>query len=332
MTKKKATETVPEKKVVDLTSINTARAANNFLTLKKGGEHKPEDLNLLNEYLNYTLNQAQNPPTKYKVGLMFICINQPYWQYLRPVVEGAKHFFLPGHDVEIMVWNDMHQYVEARGVNYGCTVFPVESIQWPYPTLMRYNYFLREEEYLKKFDYIFYLDLDMRLVGVVGDEILGPSLTMAQHPMYAIPHYLWYPYEPNPESAAFIKQPGRVVDRDGKRFFQPLYAAGGLQGGVTQEFIKAMKAMQEGIDADMARGYIARWNDESHWNKYLFERGMDDVVVLSPSYVYPDSMIDGYYKPKVWHKDYTPKIITLTKPFTVSKEGGAAAAELMKQP
>ena len=45
------------------------------------------------------------------------------------------------------------------------------------------------------------------------------------------------------------------------------------------------------------------------------------MLVLSPSYVYPDSLIKEYYEP-IWGKSLLPKIITLTKPFTLSKEGG----------
>jgi len=260
---------------------------------------------------------------------MFIAVNPPYWQYAKQVLEGVRQFFLPGHETEIMLWTDMQNYPESKDVNFGCTIFPVESIEWPYPTLMRYHYFLKQEEYLKKFDYIFYLDLDMRVVGIVGDEILGESLTMAQHPMYALRQPLWLPYEPDAQSAAYIKQPGRVVVHNGKRMFQPLYAAGGFQGGTTESFLEAMKTMAAGIDADLSKGYIARWNDESHWNKYLFDYGHERCVVLDTSYIYPDSMVENYYS-KIWGGNYTPRIVTLTKPFSTTKEGGEAAAELMR--
>jgi len=85
--------------------------------------------------------------------------------------------------------------------------------------------------------------------------------------------------------------------------------------------------MRDAIDKDMVTNYVARWNDESHWNKYLFDN--PPSVVLDPSYVYPDSLIEGYYK-KIWGRDYTPRIITLTKPFTTSKEGGEAAAAMLR--
>lgn len=311
---------------VDFTKMNLARLGHNYLMQKKGGNYTVDELNTFNDYVNHLLQPHKELP-QYKVGVVFVCINQPYWQYAQPVIEGVKNLFLPGHDTEIMMWSDMPNYPEAKDVNYGVTVFPVESMQWPYPTLMRWHFFLQQEEYLKKFDYIFYIDLDMRIVNVVGDEILGNGLTAAQHPMYALKKELWPPYEPNPASEAYISRPGDLINEGGKQRFRPLYYAGGVQGGKGKDFIKAMQVMTKMIDRDIDKNYIPIWNDESIWNKYLFDN--PPSVVLSPSYVYPDSMIEEYYK-RIWGCDYPQKIITLTKPFTTSKQGGAAAAEMIK--
>lgn len=307
---------------IDFRTLNAARVGHNFLRKTKEGNYTIDELNQLNTYISFILDKKNRDLKQCKVGVLFVCINEMYWPYIQPVVQDTRTFFLPGHDVEIIVWSDL-----PNKETYGVTMFPVESVGWPYPTLMRYHMFLQQEEYLKKFDYLFYLDLDMRIVNIVGDEILGEGLTMAQHPMYALRQEFWYPYEPNIESAAHIKVPGRLIETEGKKLFQPLYAAGGLQGGTTDSFIPAMHAMRKSIDQDFSKNYIARWNDESHWNKYLFDNLPS--VVLSPSYVYPDSMINEYYK-KLWGRDYPPKIITLTKPFTTSNEGGAAARKMIE--
>jgi hypothetical protein len=317
----------PKRREVDFSSLNLARIGHNYLTASNSGDYTVEQLNLLNGYVNYVLDENNQALPTYKVGLVFVCINQPYWQYAQPVIENARNLFLPGHETEIMMWSDMPNYPEAKDVNYGVTIFPTESIQWPYPTLMRYHLFLQQEEYLKKFDYVFYVDLDMRIVNVVGDEILGDGLTAAEHPMYSLRKEYFPPYEPNPNSEAYIPRPGKIVNEGGNQRFKPLYYAGGVQGGKTEQFIDAMKEMKRMIDSDMGKGYIPIWNDESVWNKYLFDH--PPAVVLNPSYVYPDSMIEEYYK-KLWGRDYPPKIITLTKPFSTSKEGGAAAAQMMQ--
>ena len=205
-------------------------------------------------------------------------------------------------------------------------IFPTEPIEWPMPTLMRYHLFLQQEEKLKDYDYIFYIDVDMRVTDWIGEEILGNGLTAAQHPMYALRTSYQPPYEPNHESSAYIHRPGRIIEENGQKRFEQLYYAGGFQGGKTEDFIKAMKVMRGNIDRDFGINYVARWNDESHWNKYLFEN--PPTVVLSPSYIYPDSLVQDYYV-KLWGRNYSPKIMTLTKSFSATKEGGAAVRELM---
>jgi hypothetical protein len=263
-----------------------------------------------------------------KIALLFVCVNQPYWPYLKDVIADCDNNFLTnrqlGHTVDYFAWTDL-----PEGTTYGATVFPMDEMQWPMPTLMRYHFFLQQEEILKDYDYIFYLDADMRVVAPIGNEILGEGLTVAEHPMYAFKRGLYAPLEPNPESTAFVKRFGMITtdETDGKPWFKPVYAAGGFQGGKAKEFLKAMHAIKKTIDDDFKKNYIAIWNDETHWNKYLSDY-KGKVTVLSPSYVYPDSLIKEYYEP-LWGKSYVPKIITLTKPFTVSKEGGEAVRKML---
>lgn len=262
---------------------------------------------------------------KIKIGILCICLNQPYWIFAQEMLWGLDTFFLKHHTIkdkyetEFMIWSDMP--IE----NFKGKVFPTEPVEWPLPTLLRYNLFLQQEEYLKNFDYLFYIDVDMKIVDWIGEEILGEGLTAAQHPMYALRQGYYPPYEPNSESTAYIKLSGRIIEEEGKKRFEPLYFAGGFQGGKTDDFIKAMKVMRENIDIDFNKNYIARWNDESHWNRYLYEN--PPSVVLSPAYIYPDSLLAEYYY-KIWGRNYSPKIMTLTKAFTTTSEGGQAVRQM----
>lgn len=255
---------------------------------------------------------------KLKIGVLCICLNQPYWSFAQELLWGVRTFFLKGHEVDIHFWSDMP---EGTVKGEGIFVYPTEPAQWPLPTLLRYNLFLQQEEHLKDYDYLFYIDVDMRITDWITDEILGEGLTAAQHPMYALRDNLYPPYEPNPESTAYIPLPGKTIEKDGKKLFQPYYYAGGFQGGRTMDFLAACKVMKDRTERDFNRNYIARWNDESHWNRFLYEN--PPAVVLSPSYIYPDSLISEYYI-KLWGRNYSPKIVTITKKFTVTKEGGAA--------
>lgn len=263
---------------------------------------------------------------KKKIALLFISLNRPYWPYLKQVIADCKEKFLPHHNVDYFVWTDM-----PEGEISGATVIPTEPIEWPHPTLMRYHLFLSQEEKLKEYDHIFYLDADMRVVEKISDEILTDGLLAAEHPMYSLrPQYI-PPYEPNEKSTAFIKRPGQVMDENGKKRFKPYYIAGGFQGGTAKQFIKAMNKMKQNIDKDFNNNYTAIWNDESHWNKYVFDVYKGPLTVLGPEYIYPDSLIKEYYEP-IWGRILQPKIITLTKPFSLSKEGGNALNEFLGKP
>ena len=216
---------------------------------------------------------------------------------------------------------------EGSKIAHTQTVFPIEPIDWPMPTLLRYHTFLQQEEKLKEYDYLFYCDVDMLFVGIVGDEILS-DLTAAQHPMYALDKKFIPPYEPNKDSAAYIPRPGVILNEQGKFRFLPLYYAGGFQGGKTEKFIEAMKVMRKQIDEDFKKNYIAIWNDESHWNRYLFDN--PPTQVLNPSYIYPDSLINEYYIP-IWGTNYVPRLITLTKKFSLTPQGGDHVQKMIQQ-
>lgn len=273
--------------------------------------------------------------SRYKVAVVTICLNQTYWPYLGRMIDSARKFFLKNHEVDYFTWSDMENAPK------DVRVFPTEPFDWPLPTLKRYHLFLQQEELLSQYDYVFYVDADMEFVSRVGDEILGNGLTVAQHPMYALGRTNIPPYEPNPSSKAYIPRLGRIVKGVGMKagggrgdWFEPLYLAGGFQGGRADSFIQAMKVMKGWIDEDFANNYVPVWNDESIWNAYLFQltpTGLlpEGTIVLNPSYVYPDSLIREYYV-KRWERNYIPKLVTLTKPFSLTKEGGQALNQILK--
>ena len=300
--------------------MNSKRIAHNFLMSRTGGTYQPNDVDVLSQVLDY--EREQKELKEFKVALLFICLNEPYWEFAKEAMEGADKFFLPGHKVDKFLWSDM-----PAENHYGATVFKTEGLAWPAPTLYRYHLFLQQEKLLEKYDYVFYCDIDMRFVNVVGDEVLGDGVTAAQHPMYALKKQLWPPYEPNVDSASYIPRPGKVISDGGKPRFMPLYYAGGFQGGTALSFIKAAKGVKELIDKDEnERNYTPIWNDESAWNRYLFDN--PPSIVLTPSYIYPDTLIKEYYEP-LWGTSYPPKLVTLTKKFSVKQLTPEEHKELM---
>lgn len=344
------------------------RLANNFYN-SKGLVSDINRIALDAEFTNYFSANGGQLDKKYKVALCCICVNPPYWQYIKPMIEGAKQFFLPGHQTDVFLWTDLPDlkqkdlklpdYFKIRElfdkgekqtidltlqvnnpVNHpqltaeikesfrklqekplDAIIFPIEPIEWPMPTLMRYHTMLQQEEKLAEYDYVAYIDVDMMFVNIVGDEILGKRLTAVQQPMYSVDKKFIPPYEPNSKSASYIPRPGKVVNDNGKPRFLPLYLAGGFQLGESKAFISAMKEMKKTIDKDLNNNYVPIWNDETVFNSYLFNNPSDDDIILTPSYCYPDSLIKEYFE-AIWGYSYQPKLMTLTKKFSFQPGSG----------
>lgn len=260
-----------------------------------------------------------------KIGILMVSLNEVFIPYTKKMLETARPRMFPGHEVEYLMWSDSKDWPD-------CTVFQIDAAPWPYPTLMRYHLFLQQEEKLKTFDKLLYIDADMEIVQEISADIFGEWLTCAKHPMYALDRRFIPPYESNPNSSAYIARFGQILtDNKGKIWFDPIYAAGGVQGGATKPFLEAMWWMKRSIDRDLQNNYIAIWNDESHWNAYLASHPNNNLSVLGPDYVYPDSLIKDYYE-KIWGRSYEPKIITVTKKHSLSKQGGADIAQFLGKP
>lgn len=329
------------------------RLVNNFY-VSRGLDQQISRVNIDAELFNHVLGNLEQVKQKSKVAFCCICVNPHYWEFIKPLIEGARNYFLPGHKTDFFLWSDIpktfdFELIEKQIFGYHTQLprgIPVEEIQaqvkvatqrayesvqlaqtinvfgieaevWPMPTLMRYHLMLQQEEKLQEYDYIFYCDIDMLFASIVGDEILGKRLTAVQQPMYALRKEFWPPYEPNPKSASYIPRPGKIINDNGQPRFAPLYFAGGFQGGKADKFIEAMKVMKKKIDEDFNKNYIPIWNDETVWNSYLFENPADEDLVLTPSYTYPDSLQKEYFIP-MWGKDYYPKLVTLTKKFNLT--------------
>lgn len=312
---------------IALTGQEFGRIVNNYYT-EKGIDAPLTRVQTDLDLFNYVLANMAGTKQKHRIALCFICVNEPYWRYIEPVFNGARGLFMPGHDTDLFIWSD--KAPDSPGNLFGATHYPVEPMEWPMGTLMRYALMLQAKAELEKYDYVFYCDIDMAFVNFVGDEILADGITAAQHPMYALDRKFCPPYEPDPASQAYIPRPGVVVADEGrhKQRFMPLYFAGGFQGGKTAAWLAAMEKMKAMIETDLGNGYVPIWNDESIWNRYLFDN--PPAKVLTPSYIYPDSLIEEYYKP-IWGTNYPPRLVTLTKPFTVTSGAGEATAKAVEQ-
>lgn len=223
-----------------------------------------------------------------KVALLYICTGR-YNQFFKGFYESAEINFLNEFEKTYFVWTDDSHLADGcsnvRIYHKECSGFPADS-------LFRFEMFLQAEEELKKFDYLYFLNSNAFIIKPIGEEILPdesglamgiwPDANLHRHPMY-------FPYERNKESLAYIAPYGKNYK----------YFMGGFNGGTAVEYLKMVHKLCENIRDDYNRGIIACVHDESHINRYLRDHA---CKVIGPLYTTPEEYTYGQL-------DYEPCII-----------------------
>ena len=223
-----------------------------------------------------------------KICILTIATNK-YIQFVERLYDNIEENFLNGHEIQGLLFTE-HDVETSDNIK----VSKIEHEPWPIPTLKRFNYFIKENEHISKFDYCYYFDVDMGIVAKVGDEVLG-DLVATMHPYQSFVPKEQRTYDRNPKSLAYVP-----VGEEGE-----LYYAGGFNGGSTKRFLEMAEVLADRVTKDLENDVIALWHDESQMNRYLIDN--PPTVSLTPSYVFAEEQMDNPNYP------YEPKIIALKK-------------------
>ena len=223
-----------------------------------------------------------------KICILTIATNK-YIQFVERLYNNIEENFLNGHEIQGLLFTE-HDVETSDNIR----VSKIEHEPWPMPTLKRYNYFVKEKEFISQFDYCYYFDVDMSIVDKVGDEVLG-DLVATMHPYQSFYAKGDRSYDRNPKSLAYVK-----TGDEG-----PHYYAGGFNGGSTKRFLEMADVIADRVNKDLENDIIALWHDESHLNRYLIDN--PPTVSLTPSYVFAEEQMGNSDYP------YEPKIIALKK-------------------
>ena len=199
-----------------------------------------------------------------------------------------EHLYIKDSIVTPYIFTDNVEAVQHGSMAYEVRFCP--HLPWPLITLLRYELFWKFREELADFDYLYYIDADMRFVGRVGDEILGTHVRVKHPGFYQTPKHLCT-YERTEGSKAFVpfgKEPEN-------------YYIGAFQGGKALPFLEMCRELRERTNQDLQRNFIAAWWDESQMNAYSMDHPAD--VALDPSYCYPEG----------WNLPFEPKILAVSK-------------------
>ena len=154
-----------------------------------------------------------------------------------------------------------------------------KKLGWPFDTMNRFHFMCQIQDQLINYDYIFFFNINMKVIKEIGNEILpgekNDYLMGCNHPL----HFNWpidsLPYERNIKSECYIPY-GK-----GKTYYQ-----GCFNGGRSKEFLEMSKVLKNKIDLDVSNNIIPIWHDESMLNYYYESK---NPLTLNYTYIYPES-------------------------------------------
>ena len=83
---------------------------------------------------------------------------------------------------------------------------------------------------------------------------------------------------------------------------------GGFNGGTTTAFKQLVDTIAHNTDIDEKNGVMAQWHDESHLNRYLYDK---KPLILTPMYGYPENRVGSGATHKEFHE--THKLLIMDK-------------------
>ena len=224
-----------------------------------------------------------------KICILTIATNK-YLQFVEKLYDDIAEKFLPDAEVNCLLFTD-HEIEET---SENVRVHYIDHEPWPMPTLKRYNYFVKEKDFILEHDYCFYFDADMRIDAPVGEEVLS-DLVATRHGYQSFHSSKEQSFDRNPESLAYVSLDEETVT----------YYAGGFNGGRTKNFIEMSEVIADRVNKDLEKDVIALWHDESHMNRYMIDN--PPTLELNPEYCYAEEFIGTNYPFQ------NPKIIALKK-------------------
>ena len=210
-----------------------------------------------------------------KVLFLVIATNN-HNKYISSLIKSIKQYAFPQLTKDILLFSD-------KPNTAADIIKPIAHLPWPLITLLRFNYFKTIADIINLYDYVFYIDSDMEVVSCLREDILPPN-----NEIVATSHYHYSadetgPYEfDNKQSTAYVSS---ALDLKGK------YCQACFFGSDSKTFLKMVNALEKNIRIDLEKNIIARWHDESHFNKFLLQ---NKIKQLDQGYCYNIHHDKGY--------------------------------------
>lgn len=260
------------------------------------GEQNKQDIKDSNADGGFKLEPSKD---KMIIGIFCVCTGN-YVNYVPQLIESVEKYFLTDYKKCYFISTDNDKYIRGECEKLAVKYF-IDKIYkkgFPLDTLYRYKYILNHGVNVELCcDVIYYLDVDMRILEYVGEEVLPTN----DKPLVGTYHPGFY-YSKNKNGALEISDKSTAYVPENEYIGK--YIAGGFNGGITHYFLKMSNDIQEKIDIDKNNDVIAVWHDESQLNRYMISN-TELFKFMIPDYCYPEN----------YHEEIPgiPKILALDK-------------------
>lgn len=216
-----------------------------------------------------------------KLGILYIATGR-YRIFWEQFFRSAEKFLTPEVEKHYFVFTDG---IISPSETSRVHIVSQESLKWPYITLLRFQIFLKAEKDLQAMDYLLFCNANLEFVSPINSADLFSQdgihpLTGAIHPgFHNETNKRLFSYDRNPKSKAFMD------NNDGEAYY-----AGGLNGGSRSDFLDLVHELANRINTDLKDNIIALWHDESHINRYFYEK-RDKLHALPVQYLIPEEWV-----------------------------------------
>ena len=210
-------------------------------------------------------NNTVPVPHLRRVGFFLIGTGK-YLELVNQLIESMEEHFCTKKQayVHYFVFTDVASWSPTLEDTFyrNYTIIHQDKLAWPMSTLLRFEIIINQTNNLRldTFDYLYWIDSDMRMVDTICDDLFG-DLVGTVHPHY-ISSNKRYPYESsNKKSTAYLDQSNR---------YEHPYYVGALYGGNYYEMMALLRTCSKNIQYDYnnLNGFVAIVHDESHLNRY----------------------------------------------------------------
>ena len=206
--------------------------------------------------------------SKKTIGIYYIATGI-YNNNFIPLIKSINNFF-PQYNKKIILLSDgLEEYIDYQENNIHIEHHYIEDHPWPIVALFRFHYLVK---YKVNCDYIFFINSNsMILPNKLYNWFDENKINVTKHFSYRsgikTTYELLLPSDDNPNSTSYI---GNI---------NYIYCQSGFFGGPSNLIYDMCEDIITMIDIDLKNNIIAKWHDETYFNKWLYDKQYDKNLI-----------------------------------------------------